>query len=270
MKLSLLKTLILSVLITTLSTETFKSHGKTHDDPTKPLTQINKTFKIIVHIVLNQDSNPGITENTIRQAVNGVNDFFAPIAANFDIAEFRYIENHNYNGSQENPLTLTLPQEELAQIYNIDRRINMYFIKANPDSSLCGRATRGGISSIDNPSILMLKDCVDSRVLAHLFGLYFGLHRTFEGNELVDGSNCETDGDLVCDTPADPYTGEDMDDYIDPDNCQFIYKGKDENGDYYDPDVSNIMSFYNCPCPRFSHGQYERMANFYLSNPMAW
>jgi hypothetical protein len=104
-------------------------------------------------------------------------------------------------------------------------------------------------------------------------GHYFDLDHTFsgEGIELANGSNCSTAGDGICDTPADPYVDtEPVSDYVDG-NCIFISKKKDVNGQFYDPDVSNIMGYYQqCRCLKFTHDQYAKMANHYLSNPTAW
>jgi hypothetical protein len=107
-------------------------------------------------------------------------------------------------------------------------------------------------------------------------GHYFGLSHTFEpGGELVDGSNCSTVSDGICDTPADPFVeGDNTADYVNA-NCKFISMKKDANGQYYDPIVGNIMSYYPnaCKCSAglgFTHDQYLKMANTYLSNPGMW
>ena len=91
-------------------------------------------------------------------------------------------------------------------------------------------------------------------------GHYFDLLHTFEGNgsELVNGDNCEVAGDGICDTPADPFVPNDeMADYMS--GCTFINGKVDINGEFYRPDVGNIMSYYPCSCG-FTTGQYIRMA----------
>ncbi len=48
----------------------------------------------------------------------------------------------------------------------------------------------------------------DGATIAHEMGHYFGLlhtHETANGTELVNGTNCGTAGDLLCDTPADGF-----------------------------------------------------------------
>ncbi|MBX2844191.1 MAG: T9SS type A sorting domain-containing protein [Flammeovirgaceae bacterium] len=94
--------------------------------------------------------------------------------------------------------------------------------------------------------------------LAHELGHFFNLIHT-HGNsnseltdELVDGSNCSYAGDKVCDTPADPFI------YNISGDC--IYKGtkKDANGDLFQPDVKNIMSYALRCTEHFSEGQFTR------------
>jgi hypothetical protein len=96
-------------------------------------------------------------------------------------------------------------------------------------------------------------------------GHFFGLLHTFEsdtGQELVDGSNCATAGDLVCDTEANPTDdGEDFE--LDSD-CNYIGQPAiDANGDFYVPPSKNFMSYSPCKC-EFTTQQYNRMVEQYL------
>lgn len=104
---------------------------------------------------------------------------------------------------------------------------------------------------------------ISGRVVAHEVGHYFYLFHTFGGSlfgqlteELVDGSNCTTTGDLICDTPADPYPEV----LVDPSDCQYNSTFADANGDIYQPLTDNIMSYYPIPCwENFTNGQITRM-----------
>lgn len=110
-------------------------------------------------------------------------------------------------------------------------------------------------------------DDLGNRVVPHELGHTFNLlhtHETAYGNELVTrgaGANCDVTGDLVCDTPADPYglfTGADYTCVSGcPPNytCTFV----DEQTNTYMPSPTNIMSYY-FPCVHdFSAGQYDRI-----------
>lgn len=104
---------------------------------------------------------------------------------------------------------------------------------------------------------------ISGKVVAHEVGHYFYLFHTFGGSmfgqvseELVDGSNCTTSGDLICDTPADPYPLVS----VDPFDCQYNGTVTDANGDLYQPLTDNIMSYYPIPCwETFTNGQISRM-----------
>ncbi len=115
----------------------------------------------------------------------------------------------------------------------------------------------------------------------HEMGHFFGLIHTF-GNVSIDdcniisaenpnGSNCQTEGDLICDTPADPGL-RCPNSYIN-DQCQFI--GTD-GFEVYHPLTNNFMSYppNSASSPfgdrryciggtdGFTQGQYERMYDF--------
>lgn len=114
----------------------------------------------------------------------------------------------------------------------------------------------------------------DTRVLAHEVGHFFNLPHPFNGwdNELyneddhgaqvtsfwapdgetlvefVNGSNCMTAGDAMCDTPAD---------YGFPSgSCNYNGTVTDPNGEVLTPLVENVMNyFFNCPNYSFTEEQ---------------
>ncbi|GAB3492649.1 hypothetical protein GCM10027341_07000 [Spirosoma knui] len=107
-------------------------------------------------------------------------------------------------------------------------------------------------------------------LLPHEVGHYFNLMHTFDyggtGKELVNGSNCSTAGDLVCDTPADPY------DVNNPgtlnNGCQYIGTVRDANGELYRPDMTNMMSYWHasgwgCSTDHLTTGQFNRLYDGY-------
>lgn len=253
----------LTIVLTsfTLFFTLFSSPVKAAKDP---LPCLNKKFTIIVHIVKDSLGATNITEQTILDNIAGMNTYFTEICVSFEVCEFRYIDNFQYDF-----LNVTPEWDKLQIKYHESNRINMFFVTDTDAPYLKNFATLAGITNLDDGGIVMLKTA-NILTYTHEMGHYFGLPHTFEtanGNELVDGSNCATSGDGVCDTPADPYAGvENLN------GCRFIGTAKDANGDYYDPDVSNIMSYYDplCTCNKFTHGQFVKMANTYLSNPKMW
>jgi len=245
----------------------------------KPIPCLNKKFSIIVHIVRDSFGLPGIPEMMVEENIETLNKDFEPMCVSFEVCEFRYIDNFQYD-------TLELARNEWAElqtIYHQENRINLFLVTTidtdNP-SVICGFANLEGITKTQDGGIVMLKSCIgaDFRSLSHEMGHYFGLLHTFEGQgvELVDGSNCTVVGDLICDTPADPYMpGQNLENFINIDvdgdgklECRFINGARDANGEYYRPDVGNIMSYYpdECKCG-FTKDQFAKMAEVCLSAP---
>ncbi len=237
------------------------SFGQQYHYNHTPLPCLNKKFTIVNHIVLDSFYQAGITEATIDNAIQGVTAKFEPICASFEACDYFYIEDFHFDtivGAPEWP-TMNSRWHETG-------RINVYWssVVGPPADPICGFSS-GFVAGLYSGGIMMSKDCPGA--LSHEMGHFFGLPHTFAGSgELVNGSNCETAGDQICDTPADPY-------YDDPDivwvdeNCIFQPLFQDANGEYYRPDVGNIMSYYFCGCSSFTYQQYLIMANNFLNAP---
>jgi hypothetical protein len=227
--------------------------------PRTELPCLNKRFSVVAHVVRDSLGDPGITEGEIANQLAYCNSLWDTICASFELCEVRYIDNFQWDSLEA---LAGYRWQEMLTAHEQEYRINIFYVsKIIEPPQTAGFATLGGIAAAGG-SICMTKGG-GSGTLAHEMGHFWGLEHTFEnaGQELANGSNCATAGDQICDTPADPYSSPDI---VYVTDCIFTWMGLDPNGDYYDPDVGNIMSYYDCTC-HFSYQQYQKMAATFLN-----
>jgi hypothetical protein len=233
----------------------------------KDLPCINKEFNIAIHIVQDENGELGITEQEITDALDVLNKNVEPICASFKICSYDTIENYQYD-----IMSVADEYGELMIKYNKKNRINIYYV-----STIAGilpeECSYPGDKRYDDPEnqgfILNKSICAtpEFQAMSHEMGHFFGLLSTWWGvlnggiDELVDGSNCDVAGDMICDTPADVFPpGGLFSVWASPD-CVYRYNKVDANGQPYIPDTGNTMSdFVFCRCG-FSHGQLSVLAN---------
>lgn len=241
----------------------------------KNLPCLDKQFSVFVHVYADSFANGRITEDSIHYALQEANRLFSPICVSFApciIDTFPYYQFDSLRA--DDFLRLKEMQNRYDKLFEV---INIHVISSvelKDSDAPYGFAYFNGISTDDSCSLVITKSALktDPLMLTHLLGHLFGLYDTYgDGQELVDGSNCQIAGDKICDTPADPVSDTYGDAYVKlstlPDEkCLFIDISTDLNGAYYVPDVANIMSKYNqCYCT-FSRQQYLRMAENYLNS----
>ena len=237
---------------------------------------VNKEFNVVAHIVRDSMGELNILEADISNAIDTLNEYFSPVCMSFSLCEVLIIDNFQYDDTEnENEW------EQLKTKYLQENRINIFLTNSIEwdDEGDCGFTDEGTIVSTDNlGAILLKKECaVDMpKSLVTEMGHFFGLLNTYDtenGEELVAGDNCEDAGDLVCDTPADPYkTGDAVENYVNvEDGCRFVDGSTDSNGGIYIPHVGNFMSNYpdTCKCG-FTYGQFQRMVDQYRSAPVKY
>lgn len=213
---------------------------------------LNKKLSIVAYLVKDSTGNAGITEAAIQSAMTSVNKIFEPLCLKFEICEFVYVDNFKYD-----KYDMPVDEDEMVTLHYKPKVINMYFVQDVPNDPECGHAYFPGGKDL----VVIKKPCMTPVVLAHELGHFFGLYHTFEtafGVEPASQNNCQTAGDLLCDTEADPQGSVDA-------FCNYTGPYQDSSNDYYIPPVDNIMSSYGtCPC-RFTSEQFMRMANQYLT-----
>ena len=225
---------------------------------------LDEVYGLRVHVIAPtpEQNPPSFSREALDSMVARANAAFAPICVGFEVCEVLELENYRY---AEDSLAR---RRERRALYTDPRRIDL-FIAVEGGSEPYGQATQLGIAQRDSAYVEVPRAQVfgGSKALTHVLGHYFGLYDTWEaeefGAELVAQDNCETAGDLVCDTPADPYDPtEPVAAYVDAqDPCRFTFRGQDIRFRFYVAHTANAMSYYSeeCDCG-LTAGQLRRVA----------
>lgn len=212
------------------------------------------------HVVRRSNGTGGLTQDRLDQALIDANVAYASVGIAFCLpGPTDYIDSDNFY------LNINT-QSEIDQLRTtnvVPNTINIYFTEELfiGTSSLCG-ISAFTFSSVQG--IVMRNSCTalptNRSTFPHEIGHYFNLYHTHEqstGRECVNGSNCATAGDQVCDTPADPTLG------TSNVNTSCLYTGTAMGtcpGDGpYAPNPRNFMSYSRKECrDYFSPGQLAR------------
>ena len=218
-----------------------------------------KTVRVVFHILRNDDgSNAAATEAYLEAELVKIKSEFQPWDICFALIGFDYINNTTLNNSMNSNNSA-----HTAALFPNDwaNALNIYCHKELSNNN--GTGLIGTAYAI--PSTHLSIDIPENfdGVLSHEIGHCLGLYHTFEtafGDELVNGSNCSTTGDKVCDTPADPNGS------FNSTTCVYTGTTRDANNQLYSPMVNNLMSYYfNC-MTIFTAGQRTRVYDTIASN----
>ncbi|TXD80997.1 hypothetical protein ESY86_19560 [Subsaximicrobium wynnwilliamsii] len=227
-------------------------------------------LKIYFHVIRRSDGTGGQTVAAVNQAFQILNDDFYP---------------HNISFAWDNSIDYiddtSLYNSPGATIYSVNNHqdgIDIYLFSNDLSPGAGGANGIGGSSEMyvhgtfGQPPFQSL---ITSHIVSHEMGHVLFLWHTFRGTnipelengdfcpELVDGSNSDICGDYVTDTPADPNMTYNVDA-----SCQWLGSGTDANGDSYDPDEQNIMSYSTPQCMSyFTPLQGLRMRNAIATLP---
>ena len=213
---------------------------------------------IKAHIIRRSDGTGGLSTTVLNDAITTMNAQFASMNMSYYLCNGIHYINDDYFYDLDVPT-----HNSQLVLNNVNDAVNIYF----SETLTFGSGGLNGISAfpssdpLENRIIMRNDATANGTTLAHELGHYWNLyhtHETFYGNELVNGSNCTTAGDLVCDTPADPCCR-----FYNTSTCTYTGTGTDANGASYAPDLNNLMSYYQACRNTFSAGQFSRMDQGY-------
>lgn len=194
------------------------------------------------HVVRTSAGEGGLPADRSCEALDDLDGAFLGVAIRFYLAgPIDYIDDDDFYYNIDSMEEI----DALRSTNPLPGTVNVYFTENLNQGS--GRFC--GISSFTwsrVQGVVMENDCTavwwNHTTFPHEVGHYFDLlhtHETARGRECVDGSNCATAGDQLCDTPADPGLGTRN---VDPACVYFGVETDPCHGDRYDPDTANYMS----------------------------
>ncbi len=236
---------------------------------------------VAFHIVRRSNGTGGLNSYPLCESIAQLNQMFSGASIQFfQTGSVDWINNDAYYNSLEHP-----EEEDLLETNPVPNAVNVYLTPGLEDYTNANGQIRhlSGLSfySWTNPNGVIVDPeyLAPDNTISHEMGHYFDLYHTFNCYhachgpgcydpdcnyaELVTrgpGANCASAGDFFCDTPADPRESASM-------TCNYSGDEEDANGDPYDPDESNLMSyFWNCTDWHFSSGQLNFMRESLLNN----
>ena len=229
----------------------------------KTRSNLNYLIKVYFHVIRkNNGTGASVVQNNVQTAFNTLNTDFNPHGIYFRWdTPIDYIDNTTYYNT---------PSTSIFSVNNHSDGVDIYLYGDN----VCEGGLANGIANSTEyyiggyhssfPLLYLSGTHVVSHEMGHVLGLYHTHHGTYYGEtsssscaELVNGSNSDVCGDLIEDTPADPFLGFN----VNPITGQWLGSGAiDANGDPYQPDTHLIMSYTHPLCMSyFSTQQGEKM-----------
>ncbi len=222
-------------------------------------------YDLFIHVV-SENGRCNIQKQTMLDAVKNMNKVFNKAYINFQLKNIDSIRSSSKLEDMYYGLYYT-DSEAFFDKYNKEKAINLYLMDNNNTESYLNGFTFPVDLTLptgrNRDLICIATRTIDNgKTLIHEMGHFFTLLHTFNvlgcgggcrTEELADGSNCSTTGDLICDTPADPADVN----YVDVRLCRFVGEVKDDKGNLYKPQINNFMSYYEACCDyQFTTGQY--------------
>ena len=224
--------------------------------------------RLYFHVIRRTDGSGGVTQANVNDTFNILINDFGPRNISF-----------NWNGTIDfidDTAKFNARDTSIFNTNNSTNGIDVYIFSdtGTPLATTAGNGfpfiAVGGLNTASNFSAFPVSR---SHIITHEMGHVFDLYHTHQGTaaftggcpELVNGSNSNTCGDFISDTPADPNIQGNN-----PIVSCTTWSGTltDANGQLYNPNLRNYMSYTKADCmTRFSPKQASRMRYALLNLP---
>ena len=225
---------------------------------------VSNMIRVYFHILKNDDGTSAAASlSEIQQEFQQLQTDFAPNNICFVYMGVDSINSSFLNTAMDadNPT-----HYNIMGALNVPNCLNIYYVFNLPNYG-------GNAFQIPNNFCVVGRSSMvvnDRRTVSHEVGHCLGLMHTFEtafGEENINGSNCSTLGDRVCDTQADPLSHRaEVCFSFSSTGCLYTGFCVDPNGAVnFNPPYNNIMSYWgtrNCMITNFTAGQFTRMNTF--------
>ncbi|HKR04931.1 MAG TPA: zinc-dependent metalloprotease [Bacteroidia bacterium] len=229
------------------------------------------TYNIPVqlHILRTTGGTGGSTQEEVEAELAAANVKFATLGMEFfQCQPVHYINNTTWYNTVfdfewESYCGQTTAEYLMANANNVTNVLNIYWVNTDGWNWSVGPS---GLANCHDWIIMNNDDIGTDWLLAHEVGHYFNLKHTHQTRKdtanvtikenitrsIINSCyNCTTEGDLCCDTPADPN---------DWSGCNVVIGNTDDcPASNYNPDEQNLMSYANGCQVYFSSDQIDRM-----------
>jgi PKD repeat protein len=192
------------------------------------------TYLPIRFMIVSPTDTNFLTKTEVMRILDYANEVFKPAEMYFFPCE----DTARYFSADTLPANYNYQWILNSKLYKDHTYANVIEVWVFPRLSFEGLATVNAPPS--RPIYLNIAGAKSINTLTHELGHFFGLSHTMDDNrtELVNGSNCQSAADNLCDTPADPGLNNRVD-------ADCVYRNtslKDALGQAYHPLTNNIMS----------------------------
>ncbi|MGH1437760.1 MAG: zinc-dependent metalloprotease [Lewinella sp.] len=228
------------------------------------------------HVGAKNDGSGRISVSKVLDQLCELNEDFAPYDIQFFLAggNINFINNTTFYENH------SATQNSVMAIQKDSRALNVFIVESANTGNNPGDGVTLAYYNIPRDWIVITKTYIrdNDATLSHEIGHFFSLEHTFNGwecgayntenvpaptspscnspaTERANGSNCETSGDYICDTPADYNNG------LGWSGCDFTGNVLDPQGNAIDPDERNYMSYFlSCPDDEYFFSDQQNAA----------